>query len=87
MLAFYAAPETPDQETRICDENGFRHRGYLIDCAPRELADGTSGAQAVLTKIGYYPEKTFDALPVFPNSSVAGAHAKKFAGCWLEGKA
>lgn len=65
----------------------FQHRGYSIDCAPRELADGTFGAQVVLTKIGYHPEKTFDALPVFATASKAIAQAKKFAESWLEGKA
>lgn len=65
----------------------FQHRGYSIDCAPRELDDGTFGAQVVLTKIGYNPEKKFDALPVFTTDSDAIAHAKKFAESWLEGKA
>jgi hypothetical protein len=65
----------------------FQHRGYSMDCAPRELGDGTFGAQAVLTKIGYHPEKTFDALPTFPTASEAVAHAKTFAESWLDGKA
>lgn len=65
----------------------FQHRGYSIDCAPLELADGAFGARAVLTKIGYNPEKTFDALPVFATAREAVAHAKNFAEGWLEGKA
>lgn len=65
----------------------FQHRGYSIDAAPRELGDGTFGAQAVLTKIGYHPEKTFDALPAFTTAGEAIAHAKQFAEGWLEGKA
>jgi hypothetical protein len=65
----------------------FQHRGYSIDCAPRALADGTFGAQVVLTKIGYHPEKKFDALPTFPTAHEAVAHAKTFAESWLNGKA
>jgi hypothetical protein len=65
----------------------FQHRGYSIDCAARELDDGTFGAQVVLTKIGYNPEKKFDALPVFATANEAIAHAQKFAESWLDGKA
>lgn len=65
----------------------FQHRGYSIDCAPRALADGTFGAQAVLTKIGHHPEKKFDALPTFQSEGEAVAHARTFAEGWLDGKA
>ncbi|MBK5061737.1 hypothetical protein [Paraburkholderia domus] len=65
----------------------MQHRGYSVDCVPRELGDGAFGAQVVLTEICYHPEKTFDPLPVFPTTSEAIAHAKKFAENWLEGSA
>ena len=58
-----------------------------MDCAPRALADGTFGAQVVLTKIGYHPEKKFDALPTFPTAGKAVTHARTFAEIWLDGKA
>ena len=65
----------------------FQHRGYSMDCAPRALADGAFGAKVVLTKIGYHPEKTFDALPTFATAGEAVTHARAFAESWLDGKA
>ena len=65
----------------------FQHRGYSIDCAPCAFADGSFGARVVLTKIGYHPEKKFDALPTFATAGEAVTHAQAFAESWLDGKA
>jgi hypothetical protein len=65
----------------------FQYRGYSIDCAARNLPNGTFGAQAVLTKIGFNPEIAFRALDVFPTEKEAIAYAKQFAEDWLARKA
>jgi hypothetical protein len=65
----------------------FQHCGYSIDCTPRKLPDGTFGAQAVLTKIGFHPEIAFRALDEFPTDKEAIAYAKQFAEDWLVRKA
>jgi hypothetical protein len=82
-----AAP-TPTFDASMIDVNTvFQYRGYDIDCTPRDLPDGTFGAQAVLTKIGFHPEKAFRGLPEFPSTRQAVAHAKRFAEEWLDMKA
>jgi hypothetical protein len=65
----------------------FRCRGYSIDATPTALADGKFRAAAQLTKIGFNPEISFSALPVFSSEAEAIAYAKQFSEEWLSRKA
>lgn len=65
----------------------FKSRGYSIDATPRFAQDGEYRAYAVLTKIGFHPEMSFRALPIFATQAEAIKYAKQFAEEWLKRKA
>jgi len=65
----------------------FRSQGYSIDAAPKPTPDGKFQAHAQLTKIGFHPEMSFRALPVFATEAEAIKYAKQFAEEWLKRKA
>lgn len=65
----------------------FKSQGYSINAAPKPMPDGKFRAYAELTKIGFHPEMSFRALPVFATEAEAIQYAKQFAEEWLARKA